>query len=523
MRSRGSLAPAILYSNMPESSVARLGAGLSRIPPHWRLFGVAVSGLLLVSLWLRFNAPPVQQPVIVKPRPSSIAVLPFLNTNPDSADNYLGYGIGTELTRSLSQLRHLSVAELPWPWGNGSQVNPVDVGEELGVGTVLQGTIRRAAGRIRVTAQLVDVGEGFDLWSETYESGASDLLQVQNEIARAIALTLRVPGADSVFGARRGPTSSTEAYDAYIAGKYLLARGDSRDAAQTVSYFSQAIQLDSSFALAYAALAEAQMPGVQQELPPRLTLLTAETAARRALQLDSTLALPHRVLGEIRLGYYRDWPGADKEFQRALELAPKSPDAYAAYARFLLAMGRLEESRAMSLRAVELTPLSPVALEQLGWHYLHTRDFERGREALTRAIQLDSTNWRPHFDLALLEQAAANYGRARIHLSNAARRAPLRLVPRIAAAQLMALSGQPDSARVIMQGLRPPFWHTAVPPYLEACVQAALGERNKAFASLEQAVVERSELLPYPRIDPRLDQLHADPRYARLVKRLRLP
>ena len=177
----------------------------------------------------------------------------------------------------------------------------------------------------------------------------------------------------------------------------------------------------------------------------------------------------------------------------------------------------------MSLRAVELNPLSPAALEQLGWHYLHIRDFDRGRETLARAIQLDSSSWRPHFDLALLEQAAANYGRARTHLSNAARRAPLRLAPRIAAAQLMALSGQPDSARVMMQGLRPPFWPTAVPPYLEACVQAALGERSKAFASLEQAMVERSELLPYLRIDPRLDQLRADPRYARLVKRLRLP
>ncbi|MFL5490535.1 MAG: TPR end-of-group domain-containing protein [Gemmatimonadales bacterium] len=503
--------------------MSRSRNGISRIPPHWRLFGIAVSGLLLVSLWLRFNAPAMPQPVMVKPRPSSITVLPFLNTNPDSSDNYLGYGIGTELTRTLSQLSHLSVAELPGPLVSGSQANPVEVGERLGVGTVLDGTVRRAGGRLRVTAHLVDVGEGFDLWSETYESVASDLLQVQNEIARAIALTLRVPAANSVFGARLGPTSSTEAYDAYIAGQYLLRRGDSRDAAQTVNYFIQAIRLDSAFALAHAALAEAQMPGVQQELPPRLTLLTAETAARRALQLDSALALPHRILGEIRMGYYRDWPGADREFQRAIELAPKSPDGYAAYSRFLLAIGRREESLAMSLRAVELSPLSPAALEQLGWHYLHTRDFERGRETLTRAIQLDSSGWRPQFDLALLEQAAANYGQARTYLSNAARRAPLRLAPRIAAAQLMALSGQPDTARSIMQGLRPPFWPTAVPPYLEACVQAALGERSKAFASLDQAMVERSELLPYLRIDPRLDQLRADPRYSRLVKRLQLP
>jgi TolB-like protein/Tfp pilus assembly protein PilF len=508
---------------MAESSLPRPGADIRRIPPHWRLFGAAVSGLLLVSLWLRFNAPPVAQPVLAKPRPSSIAVLPFLNTNPDSSDNYLGYGIGTELTRALSQLSRLSVADPPRALGSATQSNPVELGERLAVGTVLQGTVRRAGGRIRVTAHLVDVGEGFDLWSETYESAASDLLHIQNEIVRAIALTLRAPGADSVLGARLGPTSSPEAYDAYVAGQYLLARADSRDAAQTVSDFSRAIQLDSSFALAHAALAEAQLPGVQQELPSRLALLSAETAARRALQLDSTLAQAHRVLGEIRTGYYRDWPGADREFQRAIELAPNSPEGYSAYARFLLAMGRSEESLTMSLRAVELSPLSSSALEQLGWHYLHTRDFERGRETLTRAIQLDSSSWRPHFDLALLEQAAANYGQARTHLSDAVLRAPLRLAPRVAAAQLMARSGQPDTARSIMQGLQPPFWHSAVPPYLEACVQASLGERSKAFASLEQAVVERSELLPYLRIDPRLDQLRADPRFDRLVKRLQLP
>jgi Tfp pilus assembly protein PilF len=320
----------------------------------------------------------------------------------------------------------------------------------------------------------------------------------------------------------RRPTDNAAAYDAYLGGTYLLARGDTRDGFETTGRLIRAIRLDSNFALAHAALAEAQMPEVQQELPPRLTLLTAESAARRALQLDSTQASPHRVLGEIRMSYYRDWPGAEREFQRAIALEPSSLEGYAAYARFLLAMGRADSALAVGRRAAVLNPLSAEAEEQLGWLYLHARELDQAREVLSRAIQRDSLDWRPHFDLGLLELSAANYGRARDHLENAGRRAPLRLEPHVAWAQLLALAGQSDSAMMFMQQFRYPFWKR-VPPYLEATMQAALGQRTKAFASLEQAAAERSELMPYLRIDPRLDQLRADPRFSRLVKRLQLP
>jgi TolB-like protein/Tfp pilus assembly protein PilF len=503
---------------MAETSLVRSGAGFSRIPPHWRLFSAAVSGLLLVSLWLRVNAPPVAQPLKVTARPSSIAVLPFRNTNPDSSDNYLSYGLGAELARMLGRMPGLTLADVSWP--PEAAANPVELGERVSVGSVLEGTVRRAGGRLRVTAHLVDVGEGFDLWSETYEAPASDLLQVQGDMVNAIALTLRLPPGDSTR--IRRSTSSPAAYDAYLAGTYLLARGDSRDGFETVSRLIRAVRLDSSFALAHAALAEAQMPGFQQDLPPRLTMLTAESAARRAARLDSMLASPHRVLGEIYFGYHRDWRTAEAEFRRALSLAPRSAATLAAYARFLLAMGRADSALAISRRAVVLNPLSAGAQEQLGWLYLHVRELDRGREVLSRAIQLDSLAWRPHFDLGLLELSAANYGQARAHLENAARRAPLRVELHVAWAQLLALAGQSDSATMFMQQFRYPFWNR-VPPYLEATMQAALGQRSKAFASLEQAVTERSELVPYLRVDPRLDQLRADPRYGRLVKRLRLP
>jgi TolB-like protein/Tfp pilus assembly protein PilF len=505
---------------MTDTSAVRPGSGLSRFPPHWRLFSAAVFGLLLLTLWLRLTAPtPAAPPVKVAARPNSIAVLPFINTNPDSTDDYLGVGLASGLTRTLSRLAGIRVADQASAfseWGD-----PLGRGRRLQVGTVLEGTLRRVGDQLRVTARLVDVNQGFELWSETYDRRSAEVLQVQEEIVRAVAATLRLPVADSAALQLRRPTSSSEAYDAYMVGRYRLGRSGPNDAAEAVANFTRAIRLDSSFAVAYAALAEAQMPRYQEELPPRLTLLTAESAARTALQLDSTLAGPHRTLGEIRWGYSRDWPGAEAEFRRAIELAPSGPDAHQAYARFLFAMDRRAEALALGQRAVELSPLSPAARENLGWLYVHARDFDRAREALARSIQLDSTNWRPHFDLMLLEQAATNYGQARAHLERATRRALLRLDLRVSWVQLLALSGQADSARAYMQGFHSPFWR--VPPYLEACMQAALGDRAKAFASLEQAVAERSELVPYLRIDPRLDPLRADPRFARLVRRLRLP
>jgi TolB-like protein/Tfp pilus assembly protein PilF len=459
-------------------------------------------------------------PVTVAVRPNSIAVLPFLNTNPDSADNYLGLGLASELTRVLRGLPGLRVADRSSALSEQSR-DPVSWGQRLQVGTILEGTIRRAGERLRVTARLVDVGEGFELWSETYDRGAADLLSVQGEIAQAISTTLHIPGADTTTSLARRPTSSVEAYDAYLAGTYLLNRTGPNDAETAVQHLSQAVRLDSSFALAHAALAEAQMPRYREQLPPRLTLLTAESAALRALQLDSTLARPHRTLGEVRFGYHRDWPGAEAEFRKAIELDPRSPEGYQTYARFLLAMGRRDESLALLERAVELSPLSSAGFEQLGWHHLHARQLDLSRKALAQAIELDSTNWRALYNLALLEQSAANYGRARAYLEQAGRRAPLRLELQVAFARLLAQSGQPDSARAYMQGFQPPFWR--VPPYLEACLQSALGERSKAFGSLDRAVAERSELVPFLAIDPRLDPLRADPRFARLIRRLRLP
>lgn len=512
-------------SAIPDSGPTGRSSSLQqRIPPQWALFTVAVVGLLGVSLWLRAGVPDRQEPVRITARPTSIAVLPFTNASPDPADDYLGYGVAAELTRILNLLPGLRVAPRSSAFGlDQRSEDPRLIGRRLRVGTVLQGNIRRSGERLRVTARLVDVDEGFDLWSETYERLPADLFAIQNEIREAIAGALRIPvAADSVESLR--PTASIPAYDAYLAGQFLLEQNTPGSAPRSISYLTRATRIDSSFALAYAGLAEAYLRrGGVDALPPLVAMPIAKAAAVRALALDSSMAEPHTTLGTILFLYDRDWRGAEQEFRRGIALQPASPDAYHAYSHFLLAMGRIDESLDASERALRLSPAAPVLIEHLGWHYLHSRQYGRAREALWRAIDLDSTAWRPHFELALLEQVTGNYPEAEAHLRIPLQIAPERAELQVALGQVYALSGRTEDALTILQSLMQASEQRYVSPYLIACLQGSLGRRTQAFSYLNRAIKERAELVAYLRSDPRVDSLRTDRRFSRLLRQIRLP
>jgi TolB-like protein/Flp pilus assembly protein TadD len=509
---------------MSVSPIERLPL-LRRVPPRWMIFSSGLFGLFGVSLWLRFATPGPPEPPRIATRRSSVAVLPFLNATPDSTNNYLGSGVATELTRALRQLPGLRVAprSSAFALGRLSQ-EPGLIGRRLGVGAVLQGSVLRAADRLRITAHLVDVDEGFDLWSETYERKPADLLAIQDEIEQALAGVLQVRREAGSVGAAAGLTRNTAAYDAYLAARYLLDQLTPESARRATAYLTWAIHLDPDFVLAHAALAQAHLrrSGVDG-VAPRVAIPLARASAIRAMALDSTLAEPHVLLGTIQFGYDRDWRGAEEEFRRALALEPGNPDVYPPYARFLLAMGRIGEAADASRRALQLSPAAPRLLEQLGWHHLHTREYPPAREALWRAVALDSTAWRPRFYLALVEQALGNHGEAMAHLEGPLRRAPERTELQAALGQIYAASGRSADARAILIQLLDASKQRYVSPYVIATLQAALGQRRQAFASLDRAVQERSERIGYLRIDPRVDSLRTDPRFDRLLRRVRLP
>lgn len=497
----------------------------NRIPPRWAFFSAAVLSLLVVSLWLRATAPGSREPVRAAVRANSMAILPFINASPDSSQDYLGPGLAAELTRAFNQLTGLRVAARSSAFGlQQPDGDPRIIGRRLDVATVLQGSVRRSSDRLRVTAHLVDVDDGFDLWSETYERPTGDIFAIQDEIRDAVAGTLRLPSAgDSTLRPARA-TGNLAAYDTYLAGCYLLEQRIPGTAPRAIDYLTRATQLDTSFAHAYAALAEAYLSGGDLEaLPPLVAVPLAKAAAVRALELDSTLAEAHATLGAIRFGHDRDWGRAETEFRRAIALGPGSPEAYQHYSRYLLAMGRIDESWEASERALRLSPTSPLIMQHLGWHYLHAREYDRGREALGRAIEMDSAAWRSHFDLAVLELAAGNLTEGEARLRIPLQVAPERAEVQVALGQVNALSGRADSARAVLRRLQEASEQRYISPYLIGALQGSLGQRSQAFASLNRAVKERSDLVAYLRIDPRVDSLRTDRRFPRLLRQLRLP
>lgn len=495
-----------------------------RLSPHWVFFSAAVLGLLVVSLWLRASVPERGQPAPIAVRPNSMAILPFINASPDSSDDYLGHGIAAELTRSLSRLPGLRVAARSSAFAVPPDGDPRVTGRKLNVGTVLQGSVRRSGDRLRVTAHLVDVDEGFDLWSETYERTPAELFAVQDEIRKAIAATLRLPGGDDSTGVPERPTTSLAAYDAYLTGRYLLDQRRPGAAPRAIDYLTRAVRLDTSFARAHAALAEAYVRrGDIEALAPLVAVPLAKQAAVRALELDSTLAEAHATLGSIRFGYDRNWSGAETAFRRAILLEPTWPEGHTLYSRYLLAMGRIDESRAESERALRLSPISALTMQHLAWHHLHARQYDQAREALWRVIEMDSTAWRPQFDLAAVELAAGNLPEAEARLRIPLEVAPERAEVQVTLGQVYAGSGRPEEAKAILQRLRQAAEQRYVSPYLIACLQASLGMKAQALAFLQRSVRERSDLVVYLRIDPRVDSLRTDRRFARLLRQLRLP
>ena len=496
-----------------------------RIPARWRVFSGALLALLVVSLWLRVTTPNRGQPLPPAVRASTLAVLPFVNTSPDVADDYLGYGLAAELTRGFARVQGLKISPRSSAFApRQAEGDPRIAGRRMGVAAVLLGNVRRSGDRLRVTARLVDVDEGFDIWSEAYERQTSELLDIEHEIRGAVAGALRTPLTSDSTSGFLGATTTVQAYDAYLAGRYELDHQEPGSARRAQAHLARAVRLDSAFARAHSALAEAYMLRAGLDaVAPGMAIPLAKKSVTRALKLDSTLAEAYATLGTIGFVFDRDWSGAQVEFRRALALDPGASDLYAPYARYLLAMGRIDESRTLIERALQLSPLSPALTHLLGWHYLNARQFDRAREILQRAVAMDTAAWRPHFDLALLDLATGDYPAAEQHLRVAIAAFPHRAEIHAAQAQLFAAAGRSDEARVVLQRLETAAADRYISPFLIASVQGALGQRTEAFASLERAVKERSELVAFLRVDLRVNSLRGDRRFSRLTRRLRLP
>jgi DNA-binding winged helix-turn-helix (wHTH) protein/Flp pilus assembly protein TadD len=455
----------------------------------------------------------------------SIAVLPFRPLGAAGDDEYLGLGIADALITRLSNLRQIVVrptsAVLRY---SGLEPDPVSAGRELGVETVVEGSIQRADERIRVTVQLVSVTDGAPLWAEKFDEKFTDIFAVEDVISARVAeaLTLRLLDEEKRMLSRHR-TENTEAYQLYLQGHYYWNKRTEEGLQRGIEYFAQAVEKDPGYALAFVGLADSYtlMGCVHGSLAPREAVPKAKTAALRALRLDDTLTEAHASLGLMRVLYDWDWMEAEREFRRALELSPSHVTARHWYGLYLAWMGRLDEALAELGRAQRLDPLSPIISANVAWAYYSGRQHDRAIEQCRRTIEMDATFHRTHIYLGWAYTQTGDYDAAIAELQRA-RELSGSGPEATGLGYAYAVAGRTSEAHALIAELQERARRRYISPYAVALVYAGLGEVDQAFEWLDRAYEDRTHWLVMLRVEPRLDSLRADPRFAALLCRIGL-
>ncbi|HEX6623743.1 MAG TPA: winged helix-turn-helix domain-containing protein [Pyrinomonadaceae bacterium] len=509
----------------PAAGAQPLRGAAGRLKPALVVLVVAAAlALVAAVLYSRRSRPAAGEAVGAPVR--SIAVLPLKNLSGDAVNEYFSDGMTESLINALSKIEGLKVISRSSAFNfKGRDVDPREVGRRLGVAAVLEGSVRKDADSVRVAARLVSAEDGRVLWaSDAQDHALGDIFALQDEIARGMtaALKLKLTGEGERLLARRY-TDDLEAYDLYLKGRFFWNKRTDAGLRKSIEHFERAIARDPDYALAYAGLADSYAvfnlysPAQLKDASPR-----AKEAAAHALALDDTLAEAHATLGLLKQQYDFDWPGAEREYRRAIELDPNYATAYQYYAEHLALLGRTEESVAQIRRARDLDPLSLIINTEMGFPYLCARRWDEALEHYRHALEMD-----PSFHLAIYFSARAHAQQGRLDEAVAESRRAVALsggstLTVGGLGYVYAAAGQSEEARKVLGELTALSRRRYVSPYTFATVHVGLGERDLALARLEEAYRERDYQLVMLRIDPRLDSLRDDPRFTDLMRRVGL-
>lgn len=482
--------------------------------------------LLLLSavlLALHFREPTSARGGEIGPT-TAIAVLPFEDFSPDRSQEYFSDGLTEEILNALAKVEGLRVPARSSTFiFKGPAVDLRQVGRELNVGSVLEGSVRKSGDRLKVTVRLVEVASGYELWSETYERRIDDVFEVQDDIARSVVAALR-----GELMAREplvhSTTEDVEAYNLYLRGRYHWHQRTPAGFQAAISFFQQAVARDSTYALAYTGLADVySLLGAYDYgvLPPLEAMPRAKAAAQRALALDPRLAEAHASLANIQATFDWDWPAAERGFRRALELNPGYASAHHWHSLFLHSQERTGEARSAILRARELDPLSLVMSTSLARHFYYAGDFERSVEEYRRAIEMD-----PRFVVAHLGKGMALVQLGRTDEAVTAFRTALQItggaqpVVQALIAHAQASAGDEASAREALRSLMQLSRSAYVPAEYIALVHLGLGDTDAVFEWLDVAFANRSGAMAFLRVEPLLHPVRSDRRFAALLRRV---
>jgi TolB-like protein/DNA-binding winged helix-turn-helix (wHTH) protein len=456
------------------------------------------------------------KPAAPKPK-LMLAVLPFENLSGDPEQDYFSDGMTEEMIARLGQLEPKSlgvIARTSAMTYKGANKDIARIGRELGVSFVVEGSVRREQDKVRITAQLIQVSDQSHLWSESYDRSTGDALSVQRQVANQIASALAIELLGDKKSEARS-SSSAEAVDAYLRGRYLWNKGNRENVMRSVEYFNQAIERDPNYAAAFAGLANSyRLLGMNYAMLPAEAYLKAREAALRAVELDPASADGYVSLGTIKFRYEWKWEEAERHFRRALEINPSFGMAHHDYAWFLVAMQRFDEGIEQIKLAQRFDPLSPLANSDVGWVYLMARRYDQAIEQINRTLELEPTFGSA---LACLERAYTLKGQQREALET--------LLKETKDTGISVRDGDPAKAIEMLYRKRlerklETIKKQPSSSYSVATICAAAGEHDQAFEWLARAFRERDPMLVAVMTDPAFDALRSDARFAALIKRI---
>lgn len=470
--------------------------------------------------------PPATKPA--DPVSVRLVVLPFANLSNDPTQEYFSDGLTEEMITQIGRLcpgRLGVIARTSSMLFKRSSKSASEIGRELSADYLLEGSVRGEGDRIRITAQLIETRTEVHLWAETYDRSLGETLNLQTDVAAHIARSLAmelVPDQVDVLG--RSTPRRTEAYQAYLKGRYHWNRGTFEGVKSAIAYYERALQLDPDFAAAHSAMARARIALANQaKQPGRVLLEQAKISAVRSIELDPGISDAHLALGEIRRSLEWNWRTAEDEYRTAIALSPSCESAHRFYAQFLAAMARFGEAKAEVDRACDVDPLCLVVTTSAAWVRYAAGEFETAIDRSRHVLDMDAGFLPARRVLGAALLGAGKADEAVAELTAAAGPAADDPISLSWLAHAKAVAGARDEARAMVARLETAARTSYVSGYHFALAQTGLGNRDAAFSLLEKACADREPAVVNVNVEPRFDPLRRDPRYGALLQQLRLP
>lgn len=456
----------------------------------------------------------------------SIAVLPFINMSPDPENEFFSDGLTEDILTQVSKISALKViSRTSVMQYKGTSKNLREIARDLGVTTVLEGSVRKAGNRVRITAQLIDASSDSHLWAQNYDRELSDIFAVQSDVAEQIAAALKTqikPAEEQRI--RKKPTENMDAFEAYLQGRVHLGRRTEEHLRKAIDCFERAIAADPKYAVAYTGLADSYIfMSLFEYMPPSEAFPKAEAAAERALEIDPDLAEAYASLGLSKFQFDWDWQKAESALKKAINLNPNYATGHHFFADYLKGMGKFDEALEQIREAQALDPLS-IAISSGVGHVLYlSRHYDAAIDAYRHSLELDPKSvlarlWfgRPFLQKGRYEEAIGEIRQA-VELSKES------TISLAVLAHAYASAGNKDLATEILQKLQDRATEQYVSSYWLGFAYVGMGDKKAALSWLEKAYEEKSAWLAWINVEPRFDPLREEPRFKELIGKIGFP